>query len=89
MYLTGLHSYTTTVDDVENGVRDYRAMIAELSFEAGWGFGPDTMPASLHDVVVDGFTPEGPLIVSWGETVQMTWEQWRDEAVGMWGVETG
>jgi len=87
VYLTALHSYTTTVADVENGVRDYGAMIAELSFEASWGFGPYTMPASLHDVVLDGFTPEGPLVVSWGETVQMTWEQWRDEAVGMWGVE--
>ncbi len=87
VHLTALHSYTTTVADVENGVRDYRAMIAELSFEASWGFGPYTMPASLHDVVLDGFTPEGPLVVSWGETVQMTWEQWRDEAVGMWGVE--
>ncbi len=87
VHLTGLHSYTTTVADVENGVRDYRATIAELSFEAGWGFGPYTMAASLHDVVVDGFTPEGPLVVTWGETVQMTWEQWRDEVVGMWGAE--
>lgn len=87
VHLTGLHSFTTTVADVVNGVRDYGATIAELSFEAGWGFGPYTMPASLHDVVVDGFTPEGPLVVSWGETLQMTWEQWRDEAAGMWGVE--
>jgi len=86
VYLTGLHSYYTTEADVQNGVRDYGAMIVELSFKANWGFGPYTMPATLHDVVVDGFTPEGPLVVSWGETLQMTWEQWNAEAVGMWGI---
>jgi len=85
--LTGLHSYTTTAADVQNGVRDFGAMFVELSFGQNWGFGPYTMPASLHDVVVDGFTPEGPLVVSWGETLQMSWEQWRAEAVGMWGIE--
>lgn len=87
VHLTGLHSYSTTRVNVENGVRDYRAMIAELSFQAGWGFGPYAMPNSRHEVVVDGFTPEGPLVVSWGETLQMTWEQWDDEATEMWGIE--
>ena len=33
-----------------------------------------------------GFTPAGPLVVSWGESLQMTWEQWNDEVVGMWGI---
>ena len=38
--------------------------------------------------VVDGFTPQGPLIVTWGHTLQMTWEQWNAEVVSMWGIST-
>jgi len=87
VYLTGLHRYTTGYEDVENAVRDYGALMAELSFSAEDGFGEYSIAtASTHDVVVDGFTPEGPLVVTWGETLQMTWEQWDDEVVGMWGV---
>jgi hypothetical protein len=86
IYLTGRHRYTTEQADVENSVRDYSAVIAELNFTANDGFGEYTVAASTHDVVVDGFTPDGPLVVTWGETLQMTWEQWSDEVVGMWGI---
>jgi hypothetical protein len=85
-YLTGLHSYATTPENVRNGVRDYAAMIVELRFGEGWAFAQYKAAAGLHDAVVAGFTPDGPLVVTWGETVQMTWEQWSDEAVGMWGI---
>jgi hypothetical protein len=37
-------------------------------------------------VVVDGYTPEGPLVVSWGKTIQMSWDQWNAEVVDMWGI---
>ncbi len=87
VHLTGLHAYRTTAEDVQNGVTDFGAMFVELGFGASWGFGPYTMPSGVHDVIVDGFTPEGPLVVSWGETLQMSWEQWDAEAVGMWGIE--
>jgi hypothetical protein len=86
VYLTGLHRYTTEQADVENSVRDYAAVIAELDFTANDGFGEYTVAASTHDVVVDGFTPGGPLVVTWGETLQITWEQWNNDVVGMWGI---
>ena len=37
-------------------------------------------------MVVDGFTREGPLVVSWGQPLEMTWAQWNSEVVGMWGI---
>jgi hypothetical protein len=83
---TGLFSYYSEQLDVENAVRDYRALIVQLRFTGRDGFAQYTVPSGLHDVVVDGFTPEGPLVVSWGETLQMTWAQWRNEAIGMWGI---
>src|SRR5665213_1963943 len=89
VYLTGLHSYLTDQADVQNGVVDYGAMIIELNFAAGTYFGNIQISAAgLHDAVVDGFTPEGPLVVSWGMTIQMTWPQWNAEVIGMWGLGT-
>lgn len=85
-YLTGLHSYYATVENVHNGVRDYAAMIIELRFYEGWYFGQYRVGNGQHDAVVMGFTPEGPLVVSWGQVLQMTWEQWNAEVIGMWGI---
>jgi hypothetical protein len=87
---TGFNRYFTDKTNVENGVRAYGAMLVELQFVAGTGFAQYTIPAaSSHMAVVDGFTPTGPLVVTWGQTVQMTWEQWNGEVTGMWGVATG
>jgi hypothetical protein len=74
IYITEVSSFNTSRIDVENGVRDHTAMIAELSFIISNDVGEDTASGEMHDIVVDGFTPMGPLVVSWGETIQMTWE---------------
>lgn len=85
--LTGLSRFTVRPEDVRNGVRGYGALIALLNFAAGTGFGPHTIPsAGFHDVLLVGFTPTGPLVISWGEVIQMTWEQWSAEASGMWAL---
>jgi hypothetical protein len=83
---TGFERFRPSVTDVENGVRDYGAMLVSLRFSTGDGFAYRTVPAGTHELVVDGFTPMGPLVVTWGRTWQMTWEQWDDEVTGMWGV---
>jgi hypothetical protein len=72
---------------VENAVRDFGALVVELEFKPNYGFAQYTFPTTAsHDAVVIGFTPAGPLVVTWGETVQMSWKQWNDEIVGMWGI---
>jgi hypothetical protein len=86
--LTGLSQFRSSQANVENGVLDYGALIAELGFTAEDGFGEQTVAGGRHDVVLDGFTPAGPLVVTWGQTWQLTWEQWDDEAEGMWAVST-
>jgi len=66
-----------------------RAVIASLNLAKGQNFAGNTMPeASYHWVVVDGYTPQGPLIETWGKTLQMTWQQWNLEIVSMWGITT-
>ena len=89
VFLTGLHRFFTDQTDVENGVRSYGAMIVEFQFADGGYFAQYQMTAGNHMAVVDGFTPEGPLVVSWGQTLQMTWAQWNAEVVNMWGIGTG
>jgi hypothetical protein len=85
--LTGLYPYTTDRADVEEAVRTYKAMIVELSFSSDHHVAEYKVSGKLHDAVVDGFTPRGPLLVSWGRTLQMTWLQWAQEAQTMWRIQ--
>jgi hypothetical protein len=52
-------------------LRKHSALYAEVTLPAYGNAG--------HAVVADGFTPAGPLIVTWGETFQWTWARWADE----------
>lgn len=66
-----------------------RAVIASLNLPKGQNFAGVTMQdSSYHWVVVDGYTPQGPLVATWGMTLQMTWQQWNLEVVSMWGITT-
>ena len=85
--LAGITNYATDHADVENAVRDYGALIAILQFGSTTYVGQYAVaPGSQHVVVVDGFTPEGPLVVTWGQTLQMTWQQWDAEATALYDI---
>lgn len=86
LLLTSLHSYFTDRVDVQAGVRRFGAMIVEFHFAEGAQFGQYTVSAGYHDAVVDGFTPKGPLVVTWGQTLQLTWHEWRTDAIAMWSL---
>ena len=67
-----------------------RVIIASLNLGKNQNFaGISIANPSYHWVVVDGYTPQGPLVVTWGQTLQMTWQQWNLEAVTTWTVSTG
>ena len=67
-----------------------RTVIASLNLSKDQNFAGTTNPnASYHWVVVNGYTPQGPLVVTWGQRLQMTWQQWNLEAVTMWSINTG
>ncbi len=83
---TGFEALTTMPAEVRTEVRNYSALIVELGFAQGTYFGSERMTAGTHEAVVDGFTRQGPLVVTWGTTVQMSWEQWADEVIGLWQV---
>jgi hypothetical protein len=88
-YLAALHGYAAERTDVENAVRTFVALIVELNFTDDDQLAQyELLPLELHDVIVDGFTPTGPLVVTWGQTLQMTWAQWDREESGMWVIAT-
>jgi hypothetical protein len=60
-----------TPEAIRTQLRKHSALYAEVSLPAYGNAG--------HAVVADGFTPAGPLIVTWGETFQWTWARWADE----------
>jgi hypothetical protein len=84
--LAGVHALSRAQADVESGVRTYKALLVAFEFADGDGFGQYTVSAGGHMGVVDGFTPEGPLVVSWGQTLQLTWDQWNAEVTNVWAV---
>ena len=64
-------------------------VIAQIKFVAGVNFGGYHFAHdSYHWLVVDGYTSTGPVVVTWGKTIQMTWDQWKIQAVSMWGITT-
>jgi hypothetical protein len=84
--LIGFHAYATDRADVEAYVRADSALLVQFQFQGAAQFGPYRVSAGTHMAVVDGFTPKGPLVVSWGKTIQLTWQQWSASAVRMWGL---
>jgi hypothetical protein len=84
--ISDVQPYDTDPVDVENAVSDFTAVIASLYFAPGDYIGNQEAETGGHAILVDGFTPEGPIVVSWGQTIQMTWAQWNTEVTGMWGI---
>ena len=63
------------------------AVIAQLNFSTGSTFaGVQISSPSFHWLVVVGYTGTGPVIVTWGKSYQMTWQQWNLEAMNMWKI---
>lgn len=71
---------------VEQGVRAQTALLAVFYFTGSQAFGSLVPQAGWHMAVVDGFTPLGPLVVTWGSTYQLSWEQWNAEIDDLWVV---
>ena len=64
-------------------------LIAQFHFLPGDYFGAYQISSdSRHWALVDGYTPQGPLIVTWGLTLQITWQQWNEEIEYMWVITT-
>ena len=84
-------AYFTDPIDVINEINksNIGVLIAQFHFLPGDYFGAYQISSdSRHWALVDGYTPQGPLIVTWGLTLQITWQQWNEEIEYMWVITT-
>jgi hypothetical protein len=86
--ISAVKLYPRDKADLENEVLGFRALIIEMALGDGSYLGATRFSAGTALMVVDGYTPKGPLIVYQDRTIQMTWAQWASDAKSMWGVTT-
>ena len=90
VFLKTAQSYYVDPYDLENALDnpDIGVVIAQLRFTTGENFAGYFPGDGYHWLLVVGYTPTGPLVVTWGQTLQMTWQQWNYETMAMWGITT-
>lgn len=82
-------TYPPDPEDIRSAIDSTpsHALIASLHAQAGQFLGNIMFTSqSFHWIVVDGYTQRGPLVVTWGQTVQMTWQQWNREVGTVWQI---
>jgi len=85
--IVGTQQLRTDQSNTQNAVQDYQALLAALQFTGNQYVGNMPVTSGSHMVVLDGYTPQGPLVVTWGHTVQMSWQQWETEVVALWQIQ--
>jgi hypothetical protein len=53
-------------------VQKYHYLLANIN----WG--------GSHEVLITGYNKAGPTMISWGESQQWTWKQWRNFGWGLY-----
>jgi len=64
-----------------------RELIAQIRLSAGDSFaGYQIADGGYHWIDIDGYSPKGPVIITWGQILQMTWQQWNLDAQNLWSL---
>jgi hypothetical protein len=72
---------------VKKALRSKSLLLVDMTFRSNTQIGNYQVSAASHAAVVDGFTPKGPLLVTWGTTIQMTWQQWNSTVNNTYSLE--
>lgn len=83
-YLTSHAALSKDRAIVDAAVLTSKAVIAVAVLRRAAYIGVTRYSAGVADLVADGFTPKGPLVVFQQRTLQMTWAQWRAEVRAVW-----
>lgn len=86
VYLSSESLISRNKSAVESTVLAHRAVIAESITHDGSYIGTDKYKAGTEVMVVDGYTPKGPIAVYQGRTIQMTWAQWNSQIRSVWEI---
>lgn len=72
----------TTRQATEEAIAKYKEALVVVTLHRGEFVGatePDK--EGVHMMVLDGYTPAGPDVVTWGFTTSITWAQWEHDAM--------
>jgi hypothetical protein len=73
--------------DVESAVRKHKALLVVFFFHHGYTVGGVRADAGGHAAIIDGYSPKGPLVVTWGTTYQMTWSEYWTSVRSLYAIE--
>ena len=65
---------------VEAAVSRRHGVLAEMRSREGVPIGGVLVTPGYHMLLVDGYSPAGPTVVTLGQTLVMSWWEWRHEA---------
>lgn len=85
-YLRSETSIGKNSSAVENAVKAHRALIVEDMTTRPSFIGTTSFKAGAAIMIVDGYTPKGPLVVFQAKTMQMTWAQWDTQVRLVWAL---
>ena len=63
---------------IKTAIRQHRALFAIFTFHRNATVAGQRVAPGSHAAVIDGYTADGPLVVTWGHTFQMTWGEYWD-----------
>ena len=75
------------VADVEAAVRQQKALLVIFLFHDGDTVGGVHAGAGGHAAIIDGYSPKGPFVVTWGSTYQMTWSEYWTSVRSLYSIE--
>lgn len=84
VYLKSWATQSRTKSNIESLVLSQRALMVESITTKSAFIGSTKFGAGEAIMIVDGFTPKGPLVVFEGRTYQMTWPQWFAQVKVVW-----
>jgi hypothetical protein len=85
VYLESETAINKSEASVENAVKAKRALIVDDDSRASM-IGSEKADIGIAIMLVDGYTPKGPLVVFQAKTLQMTWAQWNAQVRNVWEV---
>lgn len=83
-YLTGTLSVSIDETDVEDALSSGYVLISSVVLPPGFPLGEGQGGGHLWDLV--GYSSTGPMIVSWGQEVQITWSEFNTWTQGVWEI---
>ncbi len=88
VFLASVKQYPHHRIDCIHAVKRYKALFILDVTTSTANIGTASYGAGISVMLVDGYTPKGPLVVWRAHTIQMTWGQWHRQVKAMWRITT-